>query len=66
MQVMWLRCPNCSSKDVGKVGSDQYYCWNCFIEMTVVGNRLNVHEIKVDGSLISLDNLFTDEERNIH
>ncbi|WP_331640777.1 hypothetical protein [Cerasibacillus sp.] len=63
---MWLSCPNCSSRDIGKVGNDQYYCWNCYIEMTVVGNRLNVHEIEADGSLISLDDLFTEEERNIH
>ena len=24
-------CPNCTSRDTGKVGSNQWYCWNCFV-----------------------------------
>ena len=28
-------CPNCQSKDIGKIGINQYYCWNCFIELLV-------------------------------
>ncbi|MFA7746338.1 hypothetical protein AB8738_13665, partial [Salinicoccus roseus] len=22
-----LVCPNCKSKDIGKIGVNQYYCW---------------------------------------
>ena len=27
-----LPCPACGGRQVGKIGSDQYYCWNCFVE----------------------------------
>lgn len=62
---MLMRCPNCSSKDIGKIGSQQYYCWNCFVEMSVSGNELTVHQVEADGSLSSLNDLFTEEERKL-
>lgn len=60
-----LSCPNCHSRDIGRVAANQYYCWNCFIEMTVEGDRLLVHQVEEDGSLSSLDDLFTEEELKI-
>ncbi|MBP2077487.1 MULTISPECIES: hypothetical protein [Oceanobacillus] len=60
-----LRCPNCNGKDIGKIGTQDYYCWTCFIEMTVTSNELMVHQIEADGSLSSLDDLFTKEERKL-
>ncbi|MFS0672902.1 MULTISPECIES: hypothetical protein [Ornithinibacillus] len=62
---MLMRCPNCSSKDIGKIGSQQFYCWNCFVEMSVSGNELTVHQVEADGSLSSLNDLFTEEERKL-
>jgi late competence protein required for DNA uptake (superfamily II DNA/RNA helicase) len=54
-----MRCPNCQSRDVGKIGSSQYYCWNCFIELSVSSNKkLHVYQVEEDGSLSSLDDLF--------
>lgn len=61
-----MHCPNCRSKDIGKIGTQQYYCWNCFIEITMLGNEWNLHQVEVDGSLSSLDDLFTADERKIH
>ncbi|MDY0408547.1 hypothetical protein ACFFIS_03215 [Virgibacillus soli] len=61
-----MQCPNCQSKDIGKIGSTQFYCWNCFIEITMMNEILNVHQIEADGSLSSLDDLFTEEERKIN
>lgn len=60
-----LVCPNCNSKDIGKIGSQQFYCWNCFIELSVLGSELAIHQIEADGSLSSLDDLFTKDERKI-
>ncbi len=57
-----LSCPNCQSRDIGKIGSNQYYCWNCFIELSIDGDRLFTHQVEEDGSLSSLDDLFTEEE----
>ncbi|MCE7790926.1 hypothetical protein K8O68_00675 [Salipaludibacillus sp. CUR1] len=60
-----MKCPNCRSKDIGKIGSNQYYCWNCFIELTISNGQLHLHQVEADGSLSSLDDLFTENERQI-
>ncbi|WP_163970088.1 hypothetical protein [Oceanobacillus halotolerans] len=60
-----LKCPNCNSKDIGIIGSEQYYCWNCFIEMAVINNELTLHQVESDGSLSSLNDLFTEDERKV-
>ena len=53
-----MRCPNCNSKDIGKIGSHQFYCWSCFIELTVNGEKMSVYQVEEDGTLSSLDDLF--------
>ncbi|GAA5344322.1 hypothetical protein CLV97_11218 [Planifilum fimeticola] len=56
-----LRCPNCNSHDLGKVGTNQYYCWHCFVELSVTGGRIEaVYQVEEDGSLSSLNDLFLD------
>ncbi|MUV39542.1 uncharacterized protein JNUCC1_03420 [Lentibacillus sp. JNUCC-1] len=57
-----MQCPNCQEKNIGKIGEKQFYCWNCFIEMTVVNNVLAVHQVESDGSLSPLNDLFSEEE----
>jgi hypothetical protein len=61
-----LRCPNCNSKDIGKIGTNQYYCWGCFIELNIVGDKMNVFQVEEDGSLSSLNDLFFEEENQVH
>lgn len=63
---MLMECPNCHSKDLGKIGAQQFYCWNCYIEITVLENELTVHQVEADGSLSSLDDLFSDDELQLH
>ena len=58
-----FKCPNCKSKDIGKIGINQYYCWNCFIELTLVEGLIKTHQVEEDGSLSSLDDLFGEDER---
>ena len=58
-----FNCPNCQSKDIGKIGINQYYCWNCFIELTLVEGLIQTHQVEEDGSLSSLDDLFGEDER---
>lgn len=54
-----VRCPNCESHDLGKVGTNQYYCWSCFIELTVVNDEVSaVYQVEEDGTLSSLNDLF--------
>ncbi|MDX8359470.1 MULTISPECIES: hypothetical protein [Bacillaceae] len=61
-----LMCPNCKNKDLGKIGVNQYYCWNCFIEMSVNQGIINTHQVEEDGTLSSLDDLFGEEDRTIN
>jgi hypothetical protein len=60
--ILMMRCPNCNSKDIGKIGSHQFYCWGCFIELTVNGEKMSVFQVEEDGTLSSLDDLFFPEE----
>jgi len=46
------RCPRCGSKAIGKIGNNQYYCWDCCVEFNEKHQIFNVSE---DGSLIALE-----------
>ncbi len=52
---MTYKCPVCGGLQVGKVGSDQYYCWNCFLEFNNSRGMVNLYEVAEDGSLIAMD-----------
>ncbi|MBC7342570.1 MAG: hypothetical protein H5U02_09030 [Clostridia bacterium] len=43
-----VNCPNCGSSEVGKIGLQQYYCWNCMVEYN---DKREVFAINEDGSL---------------
>ena len=58
-----LSCPNCRSKDIGKIGINQYYCWNCFIELSLDKGLIHTHQVEEDGTLSSLDDLFEEDQR---
>lgn len=58
-----LKCPNCRSKDIGKIGMNQFYCWNCFIELTLDKGLIYTHQVEEDGTLSSLDDLFEENDR---
>lgn len=49
-----MQCPICRGKQTGKVGSNQYYCWSCFIEFSSHGEA-EVYEISEDGNLLALN-----------
>jgi len=56
-------CPNCSLKDLGRVGIGQYFCWNCCIEFrTDNGQLISVYQVEEDGRLHSLNDLFIDTD----
>lgn len=60
-----MKCPNCSCADLGKIGINQYYCWNCFIELTFLEGKLSLNQVEEDGSLTSLDDLFDDDQLSV-
>ncbi|HWP98426.1 MAG TPA: hypothetical protein VN426_16410 [Syntrophomonadaceae bacterium] len=52
---MSIKCPVCGSAQVGRVGSDQFYCWNCFVEFNFNKGRVNLYEVAEDGSLQAME-----------
>ncbi|MBQ1220061.1 MAG: hypothetical protein IIW67_07005 [Peptococcaceae bacterium] len=50
--ITLVRCPYCKSTTVGRVGTSQYYCWNCYYEFSVEPQRVRCFRIVEDGSLI--------------
>lgn len=52
---MMVVCPACGQRAIGKVGADQYYCWDCCVEFTVRGPNVKIFNVELDGTL-SLSN----------
>ncbi|MHB1683841.1 MAG: hypothetical protein ACYCYO_13590 [Bacilli bacterium] len=47
------RCPHCNCRDIGKIGNNQFYCWNCFMEFALVGDEVKLYHVDEDGSLVA-------------
>jgi len=48
-----MNCPICGGRAVGRVGVDQYYCWNCYLEYQIQGDSVKVFSVAEDGSLVA-------------
>jgi len=48
-----MNCPVCGSKATGKVGVEQYYCWDCCVEYRKHNDEINVYEVAEDGTLMN-------------
>lgn len=49
-----MKCPVCNGIQTGKVGVDQYYCWNCFVEFNLNNDLVEIYEVLEDGSLVNM------------
>ncbi|MEL7566403.1 MAG: hypothetical protein AAGU27_16180 [Dehalobacterium sp.] len=47
-----MACPVCNGREIGKIGTNQYFCWNCLVEFN---DQEEVFEITEDGSLMNLN-----------
>ncbi|MEW6621722.1 MAG: hypothetical protein AB1420_01075 [Bacillota bacterium] len=43
-----FNCPVCNGRSVGRIGTEQYYCWNCLVEYN---SKKEVFQVEEDGSL---------------
>lgn len=50
-------CPRCGQRGIGKVGADQYYCWDCCIEFIVRNQELKMYQVELDGTLTLYDDI---------
>lgn len=48
-------CPACQGRNVGRVGTGQYYCWDCFIEFVMGAKGLRLYRVEPDGELSRID-----------
>ncbi|SEO34171.1 hypothetical protein SAMN04488134_106134 [Amphibacillus marinus] len=60
-----MECINCKSKNIGQISQNHYYCWNCFVEMHREQDVFHIHEVDLDGSLLPLNDLFSEDERRV-
>lgn len=61
-----MKCPICNSIDTGKVGTVQYYCWNCFVEFNMRGpNQFTAYYVDEEGALVSLSEMGEAKEGEI-
>lgn len=58
-------CPVCRGKQIGKVGVEQYYCWNCCVEFNSVTDQVVVYDLDEDGTLIAWDDFYLDSQEVI-
>ena len=61
-----MLCLHCGGKDIEKKGEQQFYAWNCFVEMDIFNNEMTMQQVEKDGSLHSLNDLFSDQERRFY
>ena len=58
-------CPVCGGRTIGKIGVDQYYCWDCCVEFANQADKTVIYDLAEDGSLMAweepLDNPITAE-----
>lgn len=52
---MDMRCPGCQGRNIGKVGTGQFYCWDCFIEFAVSSRGLKMYRVEPDGELSRIE-----------
>ncbi|HWR44903.1 hypothetical protein [Sporomusa sp.] len=50
-------CPVCGQRGIGKVGADQYYCWDCCVEFMVRDQDVRIFNVESDGTLTLYDDL---------
>jgi hypothetical protein len=50
-----VNCPVCGGKATGKVGVEQYYCWDCCVEYRKGKEGIDVFQVDEDGSLVAFD-----------
>ncbi len=49
-------CPKCKSRAIGRIGQNQYYCWDCSIEFVPTRDGFRMYRLEEDGTAL-LDSL---------
>ncbi|NLO97338.1 MAG: hypothetical protein GX091_04635 [Peptococcaceae bacterium] len=58
-------CPVCGSRQIGKVGVGQYYCWDCCVEFNNNTDNIVVYNLEEDGSLVAWEDYYVEARDDI-
>jgi len=50
-----MNCPVCGGRATGRVGVEQYYCWDCCVEFSNASDQVVVYDLAEDGTLMAWD-----------
>lgn len=50
-----VACPACGSTRVGRIGTNQYYCGDCCLEMQVRRHVVELYAVDEEGNLVTVD-----------
>lgn len=50
-----MSCPRCAGRDVGRIGPEHYYCWDCCCEFAWAGGQWQVFDVDAEGTLLPVD-----------
>ncbi|MBR7553379.1 hypothetical protein ACFFJI_02765 [Allobacillus sp. GCM10007491] len=55
-----MKCPNCHTCNIGMIGEERFYCWNCLVE---IDHEQQSRELvsQVQQPEYFLEDLFSDE-----
>jgi hypothetical protein len=48
-----MKCPVCGGRSTGKVGVEQFFCWDCCVEFNNQSEKVVVYDLGEDGSLVA-------------
>ncbi|MGI6449496.1 MAG: hypothetical protein ACOX3R_04105 [Desulfitobacteriia bacterium] len=56
-------CPVCGGRQIGKVGVEQFYCWDCCVEFNSHANStVVVYDLEEDGTLIAWEDFYLEDQ----
>jgi hypothetical protein len=55
-----MKCPVCGGRSTGKVGVEQFFCWDCCIEFNNQSDKVVVYDLGEDGSLVAWEDPILD------
>ena len=51
-RVQPVTCPECGSTRIGRIGSHQYYCSDCCLELQLGRDRVDLFAVDEEGNLV--------------
>ena len=48
-----MDCPVCGGRTIGKIGVEQFYCWDCCVEFTTQSDKVVIYDLAEDGSIMA-------------